>query len=84
MRAGVRSEVLNGLRHINVRYEANARGTMDRSRASGRQTVAAGYAHACRVVDGRAFVWGTNQIAYVVDDNFGAMAPGIGECGFFK
>lgn len=77
MRDVVKSEVLNGLRSINIRYEANLAVLTNGKRNW--QTVSAGYAHACRVVDGKAFVWGSNQIPYVVDDNFGAMAPGIGE-----
>lgn len=82
MREGGRSHVINGLRGINIRYEANVVEMMRRGRRSGggngHQLVAAGYAHACRVVDGRAYIWGSNQIPYVVDDKV-AMAPGLGE-----
>lgn len=75
MKEGARSQLLNGLTNINIRYESTANLAVTRRL----QQVSAGYAHACRVVKEKAYIWGSNQIPYMVDDNFGAMAPGIGK-----
>lgn len=75
MKEGARSQLVNGLTNINIRYESTANLGVTRRL----QQVSAGYAHACRVVKEKAFIWGSNQIPYMVDDNYGAMATGIGE-----
>lgn len=72
MRPGQKSQVLNGLKNVNIRYQSH----VELLQSDKWQPVDAGYAHAVRVINGRAYIWGSNHIPYVVDDN---MTMSLGE-----